>query len=268
MKQMASSASQQAAAIVEFWRMAGVDYIVQDHAASWLDTAEPAKSAAAAHHETRTALPPRADAAHGDARRNAYGDDAAMATPSADWPETAEQLSAMIGGGAALPGNQYGGGSARPAGPADARLMIISDLPDFDEIAAGTLGQCAYGRLLANMVRAAGYDMADCYLTALATTRPAAGDLPDGAAPLLLPFIMHQIKIVRPKAVLVLGSAACGALFGAELMTARGNLHYFNQDGRKLASVVTFHPRTLLARPILKAQAWKDLQMLMNKEIL
>jgi uracil-DNA glycosylase len=51
----------------------------------------------------------------------------------------------------------------------------------------------------------------------------------------------------------------------AELMTARGNLHYINQDGQKVLAVTTFHPRTLLARPMLKAQAWKDLQMLIPK---
>lgn len=48
-------------------------------------------------------------------------------------------------------------------------------------------------------------------------------------------------------------------------MDARGRLHDFNHDGGKLAAVATYHPRTLIARPALKAQAWQDLQMLANE---
>ena len=32
-------------------------------------------------------------------------------------------------------------------------------------------------------------------------------------------------------------------------------------NGRNIAALTTFHPRTLIARPAMKAQAWRDLQM-------
>ncbi len=271
MNQISSSAFQQAAAIIEFWRMAGVDYLVQEHPAGWLGAADAGDAAASAgqppHTSSLLSQPPLRHQAPPHRTAPAHPPNTPGISP-AEWPDSLDKLTEMIGNGAALPGNQFGGGSARPMGQIGARLMIISDLPDFDEITAGQLGHSAYGHLLANMVRAMGCHMADCYLTALATTRPAAGELPDGSPQTLVPFILHQMDIIRPKAVLVLGSAACNALFSAELMTARGNLHYFNHSGQKLAAVTTFHPRTLLVRPILKAQAWKDLQMLMSEEIL
>jgi uracil-DNA glycosylase len=49
-------------------------------------------------------------------------------------------------------------------------------------------------------------------------------------------------------------------------MAARQNLAKINHKDRKMAAVATFHPRTLLARPMLKAQAWKDLQMLLRSD--
>jgi uracil-DNA glycosylase len=52
------------------------------------------------------------------------------------------------------------------------------------------------------------------------------------------------------------------------LMAARGRLEIINHDDRKTAAIATFHPRTLMAQPQLKAQAWKDLQMLARKDYL
>jgi DNA polymerase len=71
---------------------------------------------------------------------------------------------------------------------------------------------------------------------------------------------------VRPQRLLLLGTAVSTALTGQELMAARAGLPDFNQDGRTMATVATFHPRTLLARPILKAQAWQDLQAIVKKD--
>ncbi len=245
--------------------MAGVDYLVQDAPVSWLEQPLVRNvTDVAAHLDMQAPAPMQQATPKAKPKLTPAIIPAAIAP--ANWPNSLDALISEISAGAPLPGNHFGGKSAVPVGIQNAALMIISDLPDVEEIDAGQLGRSAYGRLLTNMVRAMGLDIADCYLTALATTRPASGDLPDDSAAHLVPFIMHQMQLVQPKAALVLGSAACSALFSAELMTARGSLHYFNHNDRNLAAITTFHPRTLLARPILKAQAWNDLQMLMNKD--
>lgn len=238
--------------------MAGLDYLVDDAPSSWLE-----QEKSAADHSSQVS-PNRAAEAR-EARPKTAPTPAQPVQPE-KWPQTIEQFCAAIEQGQALPGTQLGGGCAKPFGRADADMMIISDIPDFDEIEAGSLGQGQSGKLLANMAAAIGYDLADCFLTALATSRPASGDLPEEAIGELTAFMKHQIGLVQPKIVLILGSAACSALLDAELMSARGNLLFVKHNGQKVVAVTSFHPRTLIARPVLKAQSWKDLQIiLINK---
>ena len=268
MSETDNSAAGKAAAFVDWWAMAGVDYVAGEKPKDWLEAETPSDAGKPESSDpaARPAPPPvsaRPSASPPPAEQTA----AQAAIAQEQWPKSLEELKQMLADGAALPGNSFGGKTALPAGPANAPLMIVSDLPDVEEIEAGILGQSANGRLLANMVKAMGHRLEDCYLTALANTRPASGDLPDGSAKELAAFILHQTDIAKPQRLLILGSAACSALLDAELMTARGNLHYIKHNVQKMTAVTTFHPRTLMARPVLKAQAWEDLQMLMTKDI-
>ncbi len=242
--------------LVDWWKMAGVDYLVADAPVNWLVTDETETSQQVVNNPILPIL------------KNPETTIIPGILSPADWPKNATALQSAIADGQPFPGNRYGGKSAVPVGNINGALMIISDLPDIEEIEAGQLGVGAAGRLLSNMIAAMGHNLADCTLIALATTRPATGELPDEDLPLLATFALHQINLVNPDAVLILGSSTCRALLSAELMGARGNLHYINQDVVKKAAVPTFHPRTLLAKPNLKAQAWKDLQMLAKKDAL
>jgi uracil-DNA glycosylase len=244
-----------AASLVDWWSVAGVDYDVGESHVNWLkpevitEAVIEAKSVAALDSSIKahTSL----QVTH-DIDKNA-------------WPKTLEALIAELSSGASLPGNSYGGKTAVPVGRQNPQMMIICDLPDADEIDAGQLTGGASGLLLANIVKAIGYKIDDCYITALATTRPAIGELPQGDEAKLAAFTLHQIGLVQPKQILILGSAACQALLGADLMSARGNLGNINHDGQKVSAIATFHPRTLLTQPNMKAGAWKDLQMLIKK---
>jgi uracil-DNA glycosylase len=247
----------QAASIIDWWKTAGVDYQTSDQPFNWLQDNDnnalismSANTAVAPLDKTKNPLPKIPQSV------------------SSDWPVQISVLVTELASGANLPGNRYGGKSAAPVGGCEAKLMIISDLPDNEDIDNGELGRGPSGKLLQQMLAVTGENFADCYLTALAHSRPATGDIPQADLPDLAEFALHQMKLVNPDMVLILGSVACQALLNAELMTARGSLHYFNHNGQKVSAIVSFHPRTLLARPILKAQAWKDLQMLKIKDAL
>jgi uracil-DNA glycosylase len=245
-----------ASSLVDWWKMAGVDYIVEDAPVDWLAQKEIDTASAA------IAPPPenRASAAEPIVAR--------AAILPADWPDNLAALQSAIAGGLPLPGNAYGGKSAAAVDLIDAKMMIFGDLPDIEEIEAGRFGAGSAGKLLANMMEAIGYNIADCYLTALATTRPATGELPENDYTELAEFALHQIDLVNPQRVLILGSAACRALLGADFVQARDVKSNINHIVGKKAASTTFHPRTLLARPILKAQAWKDLQMVAKRDAL
>jgi uracil-DNA glycosylase len=229
-----------------WWELAGADAAVGEMPVNWLeldakaDAIEIPAAPAPALKEMAAVTP---------------------AKPAIDWPLDIDTLKAMIAAGAALPGNDFGTRFVLPAGPSACDVMIISDLPDQDEVGTGLLGSGATGILLGRMLGAIGLKRTDCYWTALATTVPPTGEIPENALHNLADFARHQIGLMTPKYAILLGSSACKALLNDELMKARAELRNINHDGSNMAVLTTFHPRTLIARPALKVQAWKDLQM-------
>ena len=237
--------------IHSWWRDAGVAYLCGDETTNWL--AMPA------------AQPERVEP---PVRRPSANPSAPVAAPPVrtDWPADFEGMQAAIGGDATLPGNGYSPGRAAPQGMASAALMVLVDFPEEEDLRAESFGNGPVGRLLQAMLAACGYAPQELYLGALAHSRPASGALPGADMALLADFARYQIKVAQPARLLCLGSAVSEAVLGQELMQARANLPDFNQDGGILTVVATFHPRTLLARPVLKAQAWKDLQRIVRKD--
>jgi uracil-DNA glycosylase len=239
-------AAQTAASLIEWWKAAGADFFTSDEPYIWVGSNDNAESIQTG------------DVLHAESLVSA----SAVTLKPALWPKSLPELLSEFSENCGFPGTSYGGNIARPAGNTSATLMIISDLPDVHDAEAGLLGSGAYGSLLREMIAATGGDLSDCYFTSLASTRPASGDIPEHDLSELVKFVRHQIWLLKPEMLLILGTVACQALLNSDFMVSRRNLHYLNHDGKKVASVVTFHPRTLLARPILKAQSWKDLQML------
>jgi uracil-DNA glycosylase family 4 len=232
--------------LTSWWELAGVDAAVDEMPVNWLEL--DAKTDAGE-------IPPIVKPAPKEMAS------AAPLKPAIDWPSDIDTLKAMITSGAALPGNDFGTRFVAPVGPAICEVMVISDLPDQDELGAGMLGSGATGILLGRMLAAIGIKLADCYWTTLATTIPSTGEIPENAMLDLADFSRHQIGLIKPKSIILLGSSACKALLGEELMKARAELRNINHDGSNMAVLTTIHPRTLIARPAMKAQAWKDLQM-------
>jgi uracil-DNA glycosylase len=240
------AASRMIDSLTGWWELAGVDGAVGEMPVNWLELDAKADAV-----EILTVATPAAKEKV----------PVAPVKPSLEWPLDTDTLKAMIASGAALPGNDFGTRFVAPVGPAACEVMVISDLPDQDELGTGTLGSGATGILLSRMLAAIGIKLPDCYWTTLATTIPPTGEIPDHALQYLADFARHQIGLVKPKSVILLGSSACNALLGEELMKARAELRNINHDGSTMAVLTTFHPRTLIARPAMKAQAWKDLQM-------
>ncbi|HMS18952.1 uracil-DNA glycosylase family protein [uncultured Sphingorhabdus sp.] len=237
--------------IIGWWHDAGVDYLCREATTNWLD--EPAASSTKLEEPIRRATPsPIAPVA--------------AKSVSKDWPTDFETLQNVIASDASLPGNGYSPARAAPHGTQAPELMVLVDFPEEADLAAGKLGSGPIGQLLQAMLKACGYAPQSVHLSALAHSRPASGALPPQDIPILGEFARHQIKVAQPGRLLLLGSAVSEALLGEELMSARANLPDFNQDGGILTAVATFHPRTLLARPVLKAQAWKDLQRIVQKD--
>ena len=225
-----------------WWELAGVDSAVGESTLNLL-----AQDAA----DTSPNMPNAATAEKKQAE--------APATPSIMWPTDIAALREMVVGGAPLPGNAYGPIRFPSVGPVSCDVMVISDLPDI--LSSPDTTTSLNAALLQRMLAAIGIDIAQCHCTWLATSMPSTAEVPENDLPDLAAFMLHQIKLIRPKSLVILGSSACKALLGEELMHARAELRNVNHDGRNITTLATFHPRTLIARPAMKKQAWRDLQM-------
>ena len=235
-----------------WWTLAGVDSAVGDETVNWL----------AADEVTNSAKPAVAG------NNNAANVPAAPPVQSIGWPNDIATLRQMVINGAALPGNDFGPVHIPPIGPENCATFIISDLPDLTDADQATAGTSAAHILLERMLASIGIDISDCYRTWLATTVPATGELTEACLPELGDYMRHQLGLIRPTSVVILGSSACKALLNVDLMYARAELRGVKDDVRNITALATFHPRTLIARPAMKAQAWRDLQMFAKRAAL
>ncbi|MDB5681267.1 MAG: uracil-DNA glycosylase, partial [Sphingomonas bacterium] len=166
--------------------------------------------------------------------------------------------------GPAAPEASWSGQALGTQGDIASGLMIVVDMPDREDDAAGALLSGSAGRLFDRMLAAIGRDRNSVYLTALAVKRPPAGRVADEIGQKLEALIRHHLALAAPKRVLALGNAASRAIMGLDVANARGSLRVVNHDKGTSEVVASFHPRFLLERPAAKADAWKDLMLLIG----
>jgi DNA polymerase len=147
-------------------------------------------------------------------------------------------------------------------GDPNARLMFVGEGPGADEDAQGLPFVGKSGQLLNNMIGAMGLKREQVYIANIVKCRPPANRAPEPAeANTCTQFLVRQMDVVQPQVVVALGATAAMYLLGVRqsLASLRGRFHTVR--GAKVA--VTYHPAFLLRDPRQKAEAWKDLQMVM-----
>ena len=149
-------------------------------------------------------------------------------------------------------------------GNPSAELMFIGEAPGADEDQQGEPFVGRAGQLLNNMIKAMGLRREDVYIANIIKCRPPGNRTPErDECETCSPFLMRQIEVINPKAIVALGAVAARTLLAinAPMSELRGRWYDFR--GTKLA--VTYHPAFLLRDPRQKKEAWKDLQMVMKE---
>jgi DNA polymerase len=149
-------------------------------------------------------------------------------------------------------------------GDPSARLMFVGEGPGVDEDASGRPFVGKAGQLLNNMISAMGLQREQVYIANIVKCRPPGNRVPEPVeANTCSQFLLQQMDVVQPEFIVALGSTAATYLLGVRQSLAglRGRWH--SCRGAKLA--VTYHPAFLLRDPRQKAEAWKDLQMVMKE---
>ncbi|MHA6723103.1 uracil-DNA glycosylase [Sphingomonas sp. RS2018] len=225
-----------AASTLDWWRDAGVDVLVEDCPRDW--TVDPAPPRAPANQPVAVAA-------------------AAPAAPAFVLPDTLDAFLVWRMGDEAPEAGR--GDPVAPEGDAASDLMIVVECPG----ASAMLDEDS-GRLFDRILAAIGRTRASVYVAALTRCRPITGRVASESEAELATILRHHVALVRPKAVLALGTAVSRALGATDGEPQRGNLVRINLNGQTVDVVASYHPRTLLDRPAMKAAAWKDLQLLME----
>lgn len=139
-------------------------------------------------------------------------------------------------------------------GPISAKLLLLAP-PVAGPDALGKAA-CHY---VGQWIKAIGFDMQkDVYLTNTVKSICPNGVADSQVVQHCLPYLWHQITLIKPQGILVLGSVATEHFLDTPFAQARGVLH-----AHKTTPVVaTYHPEEVLRDSSLKGAVWKDLQLL------
>lgn len=154
------------------------------------------------------------------------------------------------------------------AGVAGAELMIVGEAPGADEDAQGQPFVGRAGQLLDKMLQATGRSRArDTYIANVLKCRPPGNRNPEAEEiAKCSPFLMQQIELNQPKALLLAGSFAIRTLLNTQdpVGKLRGRVHHVEVGGRVIPAVATYHPAYLLRNPVEKRKSWADLLLLQS----
>ena len=232
----------QAASTLAWWREAGVDTLVGETPRNWLESNRRTAAIVADALAPLPALSPEGER---------------ELLPPATLPEFQAWLLSGDFPGAAPAAARVG-----PAGDPGSGVMVMTDMPSAEDLAAGHLLAGEAGALFDRMLGAIGLDRSTLYLASLSPVRSATGSLGADAAEQLADIARHHVGLVRPRALLLFGDACARALLGGPVAQTRGKWHELATPAGKFSTLVTIRPEKLVRQPGLKKHAWEDLQLL------
>jgi len=154
-------------------------------------------------------------------------------------------------------------------GNRDADWLIIGEAPGADEDRQGEPFVGRAGKLLTEMLFAAGLQRADVYIANILKCRPPANrdPSPDEVA-CCHAYLQQQIALIQPQLILAVGRVAAHNLLqtDSQLGQLRGKVHHYGDTN--IPVIVTYHPAYLLRSPLEKRKVWRDLQFakVVNKQ--
>ena len=142
-------------------------------------------------------------------------------------------------------------------------LVFVGEGPCFHEDQQGLPFVGRAGQLLDRMIAAMGYGRDGVYICNVVKCRP-----PDNRTPLptetaaCARFLIPQLDLVQPKAIVALGRCAAENL---GVVPPAGRWRGIWGDWRGVPVMPTYHPAFLLRSPQFKKPVWEDLQEVLRK---
>ena len=157
-------------------------------------------------------------------------------------------------------------------GNPESEVMFIGEGPGEQEDLKGEPFVGRAGQLLTKIIAAMGLKRSDVYIGNIMNWRPETpghvGNRPPTREEMqfCLPYLIGQVDIVRPKAIVALGLTAVNGLLGYDpnrhMSDCRGRWFQFNQ----IPLMITYHPSYLLrnATAHSKRMVWEDMLQVME----
>ena len=144
-----------------------------------------------------------------------------------------------------------------------AHLVVIGEAPGAEEDASGKPFVGRSGQLLDKILLAASFRREEVYICNILKCRPPGNRNPlNDEIANCMPWLLQQLRIIKPKVILMLGKVAANTILGNTLSlgTMRGKLIQW----KGYDCFITYHPAALLRNPNWKKGCWEDIQVMMR----
>lgn len=154
----------------------------------------------------------------------------------------------------------------------DAALVFVGEGPGADEDRTGRPFVGRAGELLTKMIHAMGLTRDDVYICNIVKCRPPGNRAPaPEEVQACWSYLIRQLQIIRPKAIVTLGNPATQNLLQTRegITRLRGQWQKLPDLGEGLAGIPvmpTFHPAYVLRQYTVenRQKVWSDLQIVMG----
>jgi DNA polymerase len=156
-------------------------------------------------------------------------------------------------------------------GDANAALVFVGEGPGQNEDETGRPFCGRAGDLLTSMIGAMGLSRDDVFICNVVKCRPPQNRNPmSDEVEACWPYLMRQLQIISPKAIVTMGNPATQKLLQTKtgITRLRGNWQGLPEFADSLGGIPvmpTFHPAYLLRyyTPKVRGEVWSDLQQVM-----
>ncbi len=146
-------------------------------------------------------------------------------------------------------------------GNPDADIVFIGEAPGRDEDLQGIPFVGRAGKLLDKMLAEIGLNRNDVYIANILKCRPPENRDPETEeVDQCLPYLIKQIKLIKPKIICSLGRVAAQRILQTTMSLGAMRGRWFDYHGIKF--MVTYHPAAILRTNSYMAGALQDLRRL------
>ncbi|ADI32234.1 type-4 uracil-DNA glycosylase [Staphylothermus hellenicus] len=154
-------------------------------------------------------------------------------------------------------------------GPCNADVMFVGEAPGSKEDETGRPFVGAAGKLLMQLLELIGLKRSDVYITNVVKCRPPNNrDPTPEEIEACSPYLIRQIKIIKPKIIVALGRHSARFLFSraglkwSNMRRMHGKVFSARIDGVEVKIMATYHPAAALYSPKLRPDLENDFRVL------